>query len=151
MLYTYNPEQSKVKNAMAYLQKYCGGFDRTIECSQYTDWSPESQAIIDMELVPRIKEIKETVDKIVQEEELTEIHFQLAEKPVANVKIECCNNEFILIDTLNKVEISRGNVTMIKGLLIGMNQIQNKNGTSVESKNKDKKLPIADDSNEEAF
>lgn len=149
MLYIYNSNQSKVKNGMSYLQKYCGGFDRTIEYSQYTDWSPESQAIIEVELIPRVEAVKETVNKIVQEEELAELYAQLTEKPVDNVKVEPDKEEFVLKDTLTGTEISRGNVEIIKGLLGVMHKMQNENGTSAQVQ--EKKLPVAEDNGEDPF
>ena len=150
MKHVYNENQSKVRNGMSYLQKYCEGFEKTIEYSQYTGWSPESQAIIDMELKPRVDAIRESVDKIVQEEELTEIYTQLTEKPVANVTVEPDKEEFVLKDTSTGDEISRGNVEIIKGLLSVMNKMQNENGTLNQLQ--EEKQPIAEkDNGEEPF
>lgn len=147
MIYNYKEDNTKVKNGMSYLQKYCGGLDRTIEYSQYTGWSPESQAIIEVELIPRVEAVKETVSKIVQEEELAEIYVQLTENPVANVKVEPDKEEFVLIDTSTGKEISRGNVEIIKGLLGVMHKMQNENGALIQ----DRKQPIAEENGEEAF
>lgn len=149
MFYNYDKNQSKVKNGMSYLQKYCVGFDRTIEYNPYTGWSPESQAIIEVELIPRVEAVKETVSKIVQEEELAEIYIQLTEKPVDNVRVEPDKEEFILIDTLTGKEISRGNVEIIKGFLGIMHKMQNENSTSAQVQ--EKKLPIAEDNDENPF
>lgn len=147
MKYEYNENQSKVKNSMSYLQKYCDGFEKTIEYSKYTEWSPESKAIIDMELKPRVDAIKETVDKIVQEEELADIYIQLTEKPVANVKVEPDKEEFVLKDSSTGAEISRGNVEIIKSLLSVMNKMQNENGTLNQLQ--EEKQPIVEKDNEE--
>lgn len=150
MLYVYNENNTKVKNGMSYLQKYCGGLEKTIDYKEYTGWNPESMAIIDVELIPRVEALKETVSKIVQEEELAEIYTQLTEKPVADVKIEPDKDEFVIKDTSTGNEISKGNVEIIKGLLGVMHKMQSENGTSAKQV-QEKKLPVAEDNDEAPF
>ncbi len=149
MNYLYNENNTKVKNGMSYLQKYCGGLDRTMDFKDHTGWTPESIAIMEVELIPRIEAVKETVSKIVQEEELAEIYVQLTENPVANVKVEPNKEDFVLIDTSTEKEISRGNVEIIKGLLGVMNKMQSENGTLAQVQ--EKKLPVAEDDGESSF
>ena len=149
MLYVYKENNTKVQNGISYLQKYCGGLDRTMDFKDHTGWTPESIAIMEVELIPRIEAVKETVSKIVQEEELAEIYVQLTEKPVANVKVEPDKEEFVLIDTSTGKQISKGNVEIIKGLLGVMHSMQNENGTLAQVQ--EKKLPVAEDNGENPF
>lgn len=149
MNYIYNENNTKVKNGMSFLQKYCGGLDTTIGYKDSTGWTPESKAIMEVELIPRVEAVKETVSKIVQEEELAEIYVQLTEKPVANVKVEADKEDFVLIDTSTGKEISRGNVEIMKGLLGVMNKMQSENGTLAQVQ--EKKLPVAEDNGENPF
>lgn len=149
MNYNYNENQTKVKNGMSYLQKYSGGLRRTIDYSEYTGWTPESQAIIKLELTPQVEAIEKTISKIVQEEELAEIYTQLAEEPVVNVKVEPDKEEFVLKDSSTGTQISKGNVEIIKGLLEVMHKMQKDNGLLLKEQYKE--LPVKEDNNEESF
>lgn len=150
MNYIYKDNNTKTQNGRSFLQKYCGGLEKTIGYKEYTGWNPESMAIIDVELIPQVEALKETISKIVQAEELAEIHTQLTEKPVDNVIIEPDKDEFIIKDASTGDEISKGNVEIIKGLLEVMHKMQSENGTSA-TQVQDKKLPVAEDNDEAPF
>lgn len=146
MFYEFKQNQTKVKNGMSYLQKYCAGLERTIDYKEYTGWNPESQAIIELELIPRVEAVRETVTKIVQEEELAEIYAQLADKPVANVEVEPDKEEFVLKDISTGTQISKGNVEIMKGLLEVMHKMQKENGMLEQLEEKEQLIEEDDDS-----
>ncbi len=151
MKYVYDKNNSKVENGMSYLQKYCAGLKTTIDYSEWTDWSPESKAIIQEELAPQVEVLEGIVDKIVQAQEQEIIDRQLYEKPVADIKVELDGDIFIIKDKVIGAEISRGNVEVVKGYLNLMYGMQNKNSITPQAETQEKKPPVLDDNDDAPF
>lgn len=151
MKYVYDKNNSKVDNGMSFLQRYCKGFKDTIDYSEWTEWIPESKAIIQEELAPQVEKVEEIVNKIVQVEEQAVIDCQLYEKPVADIKVETEGDTFIIKDKITGAEISRGDVKVAKGYLNLMYELQHKNSTTTQAVTPEIKQPIAEDTGKEPF